>query len=61
MQEVTRNNPESWLDRIWDALHAYREELIPEGACISFDEEWDELCTAMAWLREELELGEEQD
>ena len=60
MQEVTRSNPESWLDCIWKALNAYRFELIPEGDA-AMDEEWDEICTAMAWIREELELEEELD
>lgn len=58
MPEVTRSNTASWLDCIWEALHAYREELIPEGEAV-YDEEWSDLCTAMAWLREELELEEE--
>jgi hypothetical protein len=48
------------MDCIWNALHAYRFELIPEGDA-AMDEEWSELCTAMAWLREELELEEELD
>lgn len=36
---------------IWNALHAYREDLIPEGDD-NYDEQWDEICTAMSRLRE---------
>ena len=39
---------------IWDALHAYREDLIPEGDSY-FDKEWDEICTAMANIQESLD------
>ena len=46
---VTRNNPESWLSALWDALD--RIELP--------DNDRDEVCTAMAWIREELGLPDE--
>lgn len=52
---LTHANQQSWIDTLWDALHVYRENCIPEGPR-SFDAEWDELCTAMAWLTEELGL-----
>ena len=29
------NDYDTWLETVWDALHAYREDLIPEG-----DEVW---------------------
>lgn len=41
------------LEIVWDALHAYREDLIPEGD-EQYDEIWDEICTAMALIEERL-------
>ena len=41
------------LKVIWDALYAYREDCIPEGD-LMYDEQWDEICTAMAHIHEEL-------
>ena len=40
---------------IWDALEAYRSDLIPEGD-EQFDEIWDEVCTAMAVIEENLKV-----
>jgi len=53
MTELTKGNTESWFETIWDALHGYREDCIPEGD-EAYDEQWSDICTAMAWLREEL-------
>lgn len=47
------HDPETWLDTIWDALAHYREHCIPE-AQPEHDAEWDEICTAMAWITEEI-------
>ena len=41
------------LENIWNALHSYRETCIPEGDPL-YDREWDEICTDMAWIAEEL-------
>jgi transcriptional regulator of met regulon len=41
---------------IWEALHAYREDLIPEGDEL-YDELWDDICLAMAVIHEELEIS----
>jgi len=41
------------LNIIWAALEAYREDLIPEGD-EQFDEEWSDICTAMAVIEEDL-------
>jgi len=38
---------------IWEALHAARELLIPEGI-EHHDSQWDDICTAMAWINEAL-------
>ena len=45
------------LEIIWDALEAYRSDLIPEGD-EQFDEIWDEVCTAMAVIEENLKAME---
>jgi hypothetical protein len=37
------------LSRIWEVLHTYREN------CICHDDEWDDICYAMARLKEMLE------
>jgi len=44
------------LDIVWDALEAYREDLISEGD-EQHDEIWDEVCTAMAVIEENLKLA----
>lgn len=41
------------LEIIWAALEGYREDCIPEGEQ-TYDAEWDNICTAMAQLRDEL-------
>ena len=52
------------LEFIWDKLHGYAEESIPywkyedshpEDAKV-YEEEWDEICTAMAWIEDECGL-----
>lgn len=48
----------SWLETVWKALECYRENSIPEGEP-AYDEEWDNICSAMAWIREELDLPDE--
>ena len=35
---------------VWDALHNYRDHCD--------NEQWDEMCTAMAWFSEALERGQ---
>jgi hypothetical protein len=54
-ETLTHGNRESWLETIWNALHSHRETCIPEGEP-AYDAEWDEICTAMAWVREALDL-----
>ncbi len=55
---LTADNRASWLAAIWPALECYREACAPEGKP-EHDQEWDEICTAMAWIREALDLPEE--
>ena len=54
MSNLKHADVSSWFDTIWTALHGYREDCIPEGEK-SYDEEWEEICTAMAWLAEQFE------
>ena len=43
------------LDLIWNALHFYREEGIPESANNKeWETEWSDVCTVMAWIEEDL-------
>ena len=37
------------LDFIWDKLHGYREDCIPESNP-DYDEEWSDICISMAWI-----------
>ena len=39
---------------VWEALHAARELLIPEGI-EHHDDQWGGICTAMAWINEALD------
>ena len=71
MTTLTKLNQYSWLDTVWNALAAYREDCIPPTYVTDptsggrhlrmIDEhadEWDDICTAMAWITEELGLGD---
>lgn len=51
---ITRNNYDGQLDLIWNALHFYREHGIPEGD-LNYDDEWSDICSAMAWIKEDLD------
>ena len=51
---MTRNDKKTILETIWQALEGYRENCIPEGEA-QYDEQWNEICTAMAWITEDLE------
>lgn len=55
MKNLHAHDKESWLDTIWLALEAFRDDCIPEGD-ESYDRQWNDICTAMAWIREELGL-----
>jgi len=44
------------LDIIWDALEAYRADLISEGD-EQHDAIWDEVCTALAVIEENLKVA----
>jgi hypothetical protein len=46
MTTLTRNNPQSWFNTIYNALDLVIDQ-IPE-------DQWDDVATAMAWVAEEL-------
>lgn len=45
----------SALETVWEALHGFREDCIPEGDP-TYDDQWGDICTAMAWITEALDL-----
>lgn len=52
---LTHSNRASWLETIWDALHSHRENTLSEFLdCPKADSEWDNICTAMAWITEQM-------
>ena len=46
--KLTRDNAESHYETIWIALENYHDQCI--SGC---DNEWDDICTAMAWIKED--------
>tara|TARA_B100000780_G_C21007919_1_gene403501 strand:- start:698 stop:901 length:204 start_codon:yes stop_codon:yes gene_type:complete len=53
MSDLHALDPNSWLETVWHALHAYREDCIPESD-ETYDDEWSDICTAMHWIDEAL-------
>ena len=51
---VTRNDLDAQLAAIWHALECYRADCIPEGQEPQYDEEWNDICSVMAWFEEDL-------
>ena len=51
--ELKYNDLNSMFATIWEALEGYRENCIPEGN-IDYDNQWGDICTAMAWIEEDL-------
>ena len=54
------NDISSAIDTIWNALHAYREDCIPESDP-TYDDQWSDICTAMAWIEVDLENYHNQE
>jgi hypothetical protein len=50
---LTRFDKTAQLEVIWEALECYREDCIsgPEH-----DSQWDDICTVMAWIQENMEV-----
>jgi hypothetical protein len=49
---LTHADKASWIYEIWHALEEWRD-VNPEGDA-AHDVQWDEICTAMAWIEETL-------
>jgi hypothetical protein len=54
MNNLKHNDLDSILETIWLALEGFRENCIPEGQEQSYDDQWGDICTAMAWVEEDL-------
>ena len=54
-----RNELIKSLSSVWDVLHMAREDCISEGIK-SNDEQWDEVCEAMAKIHEALNIKHEE-
>lgn len=54
----TQGNEEALLDQVWDVLFIAREQHLTEGD-EAYDKAWDDVCLAMAHLREALGLPSE--
>lgn len=50
---LTRGDRAGWLDVVWEALWGFRDDCISEGDPMH-DEQWENICTAMEWIAEEL-------
>ena len=46
IKKLKWNDSQSWFDVLWIALDRNRHDFN--------DVEWDEICTSMAWIKEEL-------
>lgn len=53
MTNLVAHDRDTWFETIWNALHSYRETCIPEGD-EQYDDEWSDICTAMAWIDEDM-------
>jgi hypothetical protein len=42
------------LEVIWDAMHEW-QDLMENRGLKDIEERWDDICTAMAWIKEDLE------
>ena len=58
--KLTNFDVEASLEVVWAALQGFREDCIPAGEEM-YDEQWDDICTAMAWIREYLGLPSEAE
>ena len=59
---MNANDKASWLEVVWEALHdweAEHEDRVAVGT-ETFEERWDDICTAMAWIHEELGVAHEE-
>lgn len=57
MADLHAHDEKSWMETIWDALQSHRENCIPEGVP-EYDDQWSDICTAMAWIEESLGVND---
>ncbi len=65
IENVTKADRESWLKAIWDALDEWDDYVMDDVPADEADddlhrENHDEICTAMAWVREALGLPDKE-
>jgi len=56
--KLTANNKASWLSTVWASLEEWQD--VYEGGRVDHEERWDDICTAMAWIAEELGVEQEE-
>lgn len=52
---ITRGDRASWFETVWDALHEW-QDVYEGGAAVgtdTYEERWDDIRTAMAWIEEQ--------
>lgn len=54
---LTHADRTTWLETLWEALQTYRAFSLTEGDPAA-DRQWDDLCTAMAWISEDLGIDD---
>ena len=54
--DLKRYDIVTWIDTVWEGLHALDMDQLSE-------ESWDDVCTAMSWITQELgyELNDDGD
>lgn len=56
--QITRNDPQSWFDLLWECIDFYRDAVENsddyEFNRSQYVEKLDDLATAMAWIAEDL-------
>lgn len=58
---VVSNDPQTWIEAVWSILDMAREDCISEDGNGPNDLAWDDVCTAMAWISEALNVETNDD
>ena len=53
-KQISGGYDQRCLEVIWDALHEW-QDLMDKHDLKDIEERWDNICTAMAWIKEDLE------
>ena len=59
MSKLNANDKDTWVKTIWNALDNYRFTRDILNAPID-DAAWDDICTAMAWIAEDMEVDSDE-